>query len=490
MMSSGNYIDGQWREGKGSLFFSLNPATLETIWEGRAAQEEEIHRAIQSAHQAFPQWSQKSPEERLVYLENFAELLKQRKAEFAVVISEDTGKPLWESQTEVQAMINKVKISAKAYQERCTQLKTPLESMTRWTRYKPHGVVTVLGPFNLPGHLPNGHIIPALLAGNTVIFKPSELTPLVAEHYLKIWDEIGIPSGVINLVQGGKETGKILIEHVGLDGIFFTGSSQTGQYIHQTYADHPEKILALEMGGNNPLIVIGVQDVKAASYMSIQSIYITAGQRCTCARRLIVPQGKEGDHFIDCFVAMTQKIRLGVYTDRPEPFLGPVISEQAAVRLQQDQKTLKRQGGEIFLKMEPMRGHKTLLNPGVMDVTNILNRPDQEIFGPFIQIVRVKDYDHALNEAKQTAYGLAAGLLCDDAELYRKFFQTIKAGMINWNRPLTGASSEGPFGGTGKSGNHRPSAYLAADYCSYPVASLETERLMLPQELSPGISIV
>ncbi len=483
------YINGQWVVGHGLRFKSTNPATQEVLWEGKSASNKDVEHAVAVAKKAFLPWSMLSMEKRNGYLETFARLLSQKKDEFAIFISQETGKPYWESLTEVDAMVNKVNISFKAFQERCGAVEATMGSATRHTRFKPYGVVAVLGPFNLPGHLPNGHIIPALLAGNTVVFKPSELTPYVGQRKMEIWQEVGLPPGVLNLVQGGKDTGTSLINHSDIDGIFFTGSAETGKAIHKKFAGHPEKILALEMGGNNPFIVWEVNDFDAAAYLTVQSAFITAGQRCTCARRLIVESNKNGENFLTRLLVLTQKIRIGAFTERPEPFMGPVISKGAAKRLLAEQERLVKQGGKTLLDMTPVNGHPVFLTPGIIDVTAVKNRPDTEIFGPFLQVIKVKNFDEALEEANRTDYGLAAGLLSDNRQLYEKFFKLSRAGVVNWNRPLTGASSEAPFGGIGQSGNHQPSAYFATDYCFYPVASIEQEKVIMPDKLTPGISL-
>lgn len=481
------YIDGAWIEGSGPMFSSINPATGESVWVAQRATDYDVVVAVLTARHAFQSWASLSVDERKKYLEQFAESLAGQRDEFAVLISQETGKPLWESLTEVDAMVKKVEISVKAYEERCRESSGPMGQATQYTRYKPHGVVAVLGPFNLPGHLPNGHIVPSLLAGNTVVFKPSELTPAVGQQIAEIWDEVGLPHGVINLVQGGKETGIALVKCEDIDGLFFTGSAETGAAIHQTLAGRPELILALEMGGNNPLVVCEAKNLEAAAYLTIQSAFITSGQRCVCARRLIVLQGTEGDAFMKVFLGMARKISVGAYTDRPQPFMGPVISNDAAGKLLATQEEMMRKGGKFFLKMSPLEGKPAMLTPGVMDVTEVSARPDREIFGPFLQVIRVKDFDAAIVEANRTAYGLSAGLLSDNPELYKRFLKSSRAGIVNWNRQITGASSSAPFGGVGKSGNHRPSAYFAADYCSYPVASIEQNEITMPEKLSPGL---
>ena len=456
---------------------------------GRWVKGKDVDSAMSAARSAFEGWRNLSLNTRKNFLKSFAAKLKKYKKDFAVAISQETGKPLWESFMEVEAMINKIPISFKAYEERCAVVSNKEGTLSHRTRFRAHGVIVVVGPFNLPGHLPLGHIVPALLAGNTVVFKPSEKTPLVGEKIAKIWEEAGLPKGVFNLVQGAKETAQALVAHPGLDGLFFTGSAEAGQSIHRALCEHPEKILALEMGGNNPLIAADVKDVTAAAYLTIQSAFITSGQRCSCARRLIVVQGKNSGAFITRLVELTQKIKIGFWTDRPEPFMGPVISKEAAQRVRGWQDEFSAKGAEILTGLGNNERSPLLLRPAIVDVSALRNRPDVEIFGPFLQLIRVKNLEEAIQEANRTAFGLTAGLLSGRESDYKKFSQKIRAGIVNWNRPLTGASSEAPFGGVGKSGNHRPSAYFAADYCSYPVASMESAKLTLPVHLFPGISV-
>jgi succinylglutamic semialdehyde dehydrogenase len=334
--------------------------------------------------------------------------------------------------------------------------------------------------------LPNGHIVPALLAGNTVVFKPSELTPLVAEETLLCWQAAGLPEGVLNVVQGAGEIGSALTQHPGIDGLFFTGSSQTGQKLHAQFGGRLEKILALEMGGNNPLVVWAVEDLKAAAYLTIQSAFITTGQRCTCARRLIVSDDDKGDAFLQLLLEMTRRIRIGGYTEQPEPFMGPLISMTEAQKLLNAQERMKAVG-EVLLEMKLLKEALPFLSPGIIDMTGAAERPDKEYFGPLLQVIRVPDFDQAISEANGTAYGLTSAVFTDHKALYEQFRQKVRAGLVNWNRPTTGAAGTAPFGGIGISGNHHPSAYYAADYCAYPVASMETDRVRLPQTVSPGL---
>jgi succinylglutamic semialdehyde dehydrogenase len=483
------YIAGTWQDGQGEPFESLNPVTQQVIWSGKAATAAQVDAAVNSARQAFPAWATRTLDERIAVLEAFAAALKSRADEIARCIGEETGKPLWESATEVTSMANKVAISIQSYRERTGEKSGPLGDATAVLRHKPHGVVAVFGPYNFPGHLPNGHIVPALLAGNAVVFKPSELTPKVAELTVQCWIEAGLPAGVLNLLQGARDTGVALAGHSGIDGLFFTGSSRTGNALHQQFAGRPDKILALEMGGNNPLVVDQVADVDAAVYTVIQSAFISAGQRCTCARRLLVPEGVWGDAFLARLVEVTATIQVGAFDQQPAPFMGSVISLGAAQALLNAQEMMLANGAIALLEMTQPAAQSALLTPGIIDVTDVTDRADEELFGPLLQVIRYADFDAAIDEANATQYGLAAGLLSDSQARYQQFWLQSRAGIVNWNKQLTGAASTAPFGGVGASGNHRASAYYAADYCAYPVASLETESLSLPASLTPGITL-
>jgi succinylglutamic semialdehyde dehydrogenase len=475
-------------DGAGEPFSSHNPASGEVVWSGRAASRDDVNRAVSEAQRAFEDWSSRPVTRRIEVLHSFANQLKARKADLVELICRETGKPRWESGTEVDAMIGKVANSIDAHEKRRHDTTSETAGVTSATRYKPFGAVAVLGPFNFPGHLPNGHIVPALLAGNTVVFKPSELTPGVAELTVQIWQSAGLPPGALNLVQGGRDTGAALIQHPGIAGVFFTGSFNVGRAINRALADQPGKIAALEMGGNNPLIVHNVADLDAAAYWTIFSSFITAGQRCSCARRLIVLEDSNGNAFVDRLVDMTKRIVVGPYTRTPEPFMGPVITDDAAAKLLTAQADFQAKAAGSLLEMEPLGARQAMLSPGIIDVTGVKDRADEELFGPLLQLIRVKDFDEAIREANATKFGLAAGLFSDDRALFEKFYRHSRAGVVNFNRPLTGASSALPFGGVGNSGNNRPSAYFAADYCSYPVATMEMPKLVSPASPTPGIN--
>ncbi|PHV05138.1 succinylglutamate-semialdehyde dehydrogenase [Janthinobacterium sp. BJB412] len=483
-----NFINGQWLAGSGAELVTIDPASGRQTWASHASTAADVARASAAARAAFEGWAMTPLDERIAVCTRFRDLLKQHAEELALLISEEVGKPLWESRTEVATMANKVDISVQAYAARTGESHNKVADGEAVLRHRPHGVFGVFGPYNFPGHLPNGHIVPALIAGNTIVFKPSEYAPRSAVKTVQLWQQAGLPAGVLNLVNGGRDTGVALGQDAELDGVLFTGSCQTGSALHKQFGGQPGKMLALEMGGNNPLVVWDVKDVDAAVFMAVSSAFISAGQRCTCARRLIVQDTPEAAAFIARLVDVAGRLTIGPADAEPAPFMGPVVSAAVAQRLLQAQADLVAKGGKNLLQMRQLVADTGFVSAGIVDVTGVQGIPDEEWFGPLLQIVRVADFDAAIKAANATEFGLAAALISTDAALWQTFQLRARAGIVNWNRPTTGAASSAPFGGVGKSGNHRPSAYYAADYCAYPVASIENSALEMPAKLSPGMN--
>lgn len=483
------YINGLWKDEGTHTFVSSNPATGGTIWEGKAAGAAQIEAAVKAAREAFPAWSRMRYEDRLKIVQNFKTLVEAAKEDLAVMIAQETGKALWDARSEVAAVVAKLTYASEAYVERTGTKSRTSPVGNSVVRHRPHGVMAVYGPYNFPAHLPNGHIQPALLAGNTIVFKPSEQTPWVAEWMVKQWEKAGLPKGVLNLVQGERDTGIELAKST-IDGVLFTGSSATGKALHAQFAGRPEIILALEMGGNNPLVFHSADDVAAAVHETLLSAFVGTGQRCTCARRLIVIEGKQSDEYIARLVASAKQLIAGPYDQIPEPFMGPVISLRETKRLLEAQSSLEKLGGNVLLRMEQTVDNLPFLSPAIIDMTNVKEVPDEEYFGPLLQIFRVKNVSEALLQANNTKFGLSAAVISNDQAVFQQLSEGIHAGLVNWNRQTTGASGAGPFGGVGVSGNHRPAGYYSADYCAYPVASVEVETLKLPDQLPPGMVIV
>ena len=457
----------------GDPIISHEPATGKELWRGRPG---DVDETVGRARRAWPAWAAQPLATRIELCRRFANEVRKENDNLAELIARETGKPLWEARTEVEAVINKVEISVRAYAERSAQKK--LDSALQGTaavRHKPHGVLAVLGPYNFPAHLPNGHIIPALIAGNAIVFKPSEKTPAVGEALVRCFHKAGISAAVVQLLVGGPDEGKALVAHPQVDGVLFTGSAQAGIAINRKLASNPGKIVALEMGGNNPIVVWDTPLVHDVAVMIIQSAFTSAGQRCTAGRRLIV-KATMYDNVVEQVKRLADRIILGAPFDDPQPFMGPVIDATAADQLTESFVYLLSSGGKAIKHMTRPQGELPFVSPAIIDVTRLAERPDVELFGPLLQVIKVDDFDEAIAEANNTRFGLSASLMGGSPQDYNRFWANIRAGIVNWNRPTNGASSAAPFGGIGLSGNHRPSAYYAADYCAYPVASTEVEQ--------------
>jgi succinylglutamic semialdehyde dehydrogenase len=451
---------------------SIDPATGETVWEGAAASPAEVQAATDRARAAFPDWADRPRQDRIDAVKRYQTVLKARAPQMAEAISRETGKALWETTAELGAMAGKVDISIRAYDERTGERTAETGFGHATLRHRPHGVAAVLGPFNFPGHLPNGHIVPALLAGDTVVFKPSEETPYIGQLMAEAFAEADLPDGVVNVVEGGRDTGAALLDS-GIDALMFTGSGAAGAHFRRKFADDPHVILALELGGNNPLVVWDAADVEAVAGIVVQSAFVTTGQRCSCARRLIVPEGPQGDAIIEAVIALTHRLTIGRWNSDPEPYMGSLISARAAEGVLGQAADRCNAGARVLMTFGRLDTEsEAFVLPGIIDTTGV-DVPDEEIFGPILQVRRVGSFEEAIREANNTKYGLSAGLVSDDPANWDRFIRRIRAGVVNFNRPTTGAAGDMPFGGLGASGNHRPSAYYAADYCAYPVASFE-----------------
>jgi succinylglutamic semialdehyde dehydrogenase len=451
---------------------STEPATGAVLWRQQVG---DADAEVALARASWPEWASRPLAFRIETLRRFANVIRQRADAITDLLARETGKPLWEARSEVETVIAKVDISVTAFSERTSQRRIEAPMNTRLAlRHKPHGVLAVLGPYNFPIHLPNGHIVPALLAGNAVVFKPSEKTPATGAMLVECLHAAGVPQGCIRLLVGGPEQGKALAGHPDIDGLLFTGSAHVGMALHRQFASRPDKILALEMGGNNPIVVWNAPDLYSAAVLVVQSAFTTAGQRCTAARRLIVDQA-QFEPLVEEINRLIGRLIIAEPHADPAPFMGPVIDNDTADMLTESFLALLTMGGRPLRHMErPIEG-RPFLTPGLIDMTDARERPDIELFGPILQVIRATSFEDALTQANDTRYGLSASLISQDPQLYDSFWANIRAGIVNWNRPTNGASSAAPFGGVGWSGNHRPSAYYAADYCAYPVVSSEAE---------------
>ncbi|MCB2076084.1 MAG: succinylglutamate-semialdehyde dehydrogenase [Novosphingobium sp.] len=452
---------------------SYEPATGKELWRGKIG---DVDEAVGRARRAWPAWAAQPLTQRIELMRRYANEVRKESEALTTTIARETGKPKWEAAMEVEAVVAQVEVSVRAYAERTAQRKfdSALQG-TMAVRHKPHGVVAVIGPFNSPADIPNAHIIPALIAGNAVIFKPSEKAPATGEILMRCFHKAGVSAAVAQMFVGGPAEGQALATHDGIDGLLFTGSAHTGITINRKLAARPDKIVALGMGGNNPIIAWDTPKITDAAALIVQSAFTTAGQRCTSARRLIIRQSLFDDLMVEV-KRLADRIIIGAPFDDPAPFMGPVIDNQAADGLTESFLYLLSHGCKAIKHLIRPDENLPFLTPAIIDTTKMADRPDVELFGPILQVIRIDDFDEAIAEANNTRFGLVATLLGGSPQEYNRFWANVRAGMVNWNRATIGASAAAPMGGIGLSGNHRPSGYYAADSCAYPVASAEMEQ--------------
>jgi succinylglutamic semialdehyde dehydrogenase len=482
-----NLIDGVFEAGTGDPFGSIDPSTGETVWFGQEASADQVGRAVRSAVEAFRTWRRTSLDERAEVVRSFARLVDSRADQIASAISQEIGKPGWEARTEVAAVVAKLQPSLDALRSRCVESR-PESEPTAVTRFLPIGAIGVIGPFNFPIHMPNVHAMPAVLAGNTVVIKPSETAPLASTLLAQCWLESSVPNGVVNLVQGRASTGEMMINNAQLNGICFTGSRDVGESIRAQVA-RDDKIIALEMGGNTPIIVWDSTEIEASTLVLINSCFITSGQRCSSARRLYFPTGEAGDVMLDAFVSCAGRLRVGLPQSEPEPFMGPVVSVAAARRVLAYQDGLIAAGGRALLKSTQIGDCGALLSPGVIDMTGTPERNDEEVLGPVVTVRRVKSFAEAMSAANATKFGLAAALISEDPNLFDEFRENIETGIVSWNAATTGNSARAAFGGIKASGNYRPTGFYSCDYTTRAVGGVEKAQATLPKSLPPGVQL-
>lgn len=452
---------------------SIAPATGEELWRGMPGDVEDL---VERARRAWPSWAAQSLANRIELVRRTANELRKEADSLASLVAQETGQPLWAARGEVDAVLERVELAVRAYAERTAQrrLDNALQG-TSALRHKPHGVAVVIGPASSPLAIPAGQLIPALIAGNAVILKPSEKVPAAAEILVQCFHRAGVSANVVQFCPGGPDTGLELALHEGVDAVLFTGSTHNGIALARKLAASPHKQLALAMGGNNPIVAWDTPKLTDAAALIVQSAFGWAGQSCTNARRLIVR-----DSLFDPLLAevkrLADRLIVGAPFDDPAPFMGPVIDNATAEGLTESFVYLLSNGGRPIKHMVRTVPGKPFLSPAIIETTAMAERPDVELLGPLLQVVRVATLDEAITEANATRYGLVSTLIGGSPQDYNRFWANVRTGLVNWNRPTTAASAGAPFGGIGLSGNHRPGGLYAADFCAYPVASAEMEQ--------------
>lgn len=443
-----------------------------------------VSAAVERARRGFPAWRDAGAEARAAVLRRFAELAAAAEDELARLLAREVGKALWDARAEARLLPAKVDVTLGDGMA----LVAPREAGARArATYHPRGVLAVLGPFNFPLHLPNGHIVPALATGNTVVFKPSEEAPACGARLVSLLREAGVPDGVVEVVQGGRETGRALAVHPDVAGVLFTGSFQGGRALREATLDQPGKLLALEMGGSNAVIVLEDADLELAVAETALSIAATTGQRCTCARRLFVDR-RVLDGFVEKLVNVLRGARIGPPLEAGV-FMGPLVSLRAAEALARGREAAAAAGAERLLLVEPDLP-PPYVGAGLVRYTGLAQaHPVQreELFGPEAALYTIDGLEDGILGANDSDYGLAAAVFTRDRARYEHCIGRVRVGCLNWNQATVGASGRLPFGGLGRSGNDRPAGVTSTLYCTLPQAHLEHAGGFDPDTLPPGL---
>lgn len=489
----GDFINGKFvtSEKSDGEFKDLSPSDLNDQIITVPFKRDHIDEACNAAKAAYMPWATLTLDERKMYLLKLKDIYDKHVNEMAEIISRDTGKALWDAMTEAKNLGNKIDItlnhSLKLIADE--RVSNALPQIDGVIRYRSRGVMAVVGPFNFPAHLPNGHIIPALIAGNTIVFKPSDQTPAVGQFMAQLFEKAEFPKGVFNMVQGDGESGRRLVINENVDGILFTGSYEVGLKIKQETLTHYWKILALEMGGKNATVVWNDADMDKAIYETLIGAYMSTGQRCSCTSRIILHKDI-AEKFTERFYQAAKKLTIGHWSENP--FMGPLINAAAVEKYIRFQEIANREGCENMMRGKALDlKHKGYyVTPSIhlvkkFDPNSVYQK--SEIFGPNVAVYTVSDFDQAMEIVNSTGFGLVMALFSKNQSLYQEALLKARVGILNWNRTTNGASSRLPFGGMGKSGNDRPSAHFAIQYCTIPVASLEDQTELDRSKLITGI---
>lgn len=490
----GDFINGEFVKpsSKSGSFENASPANLDEHVIKIDFQNSHVEDACFAAKRAFYEWSEWKMSDRMDALNKVKNIFAAREEQLTTVIARETGKPIWDANSEAKALVTKFAVTFEHSLQLIKEVRVEnaLPKVDGFIRYRPRGVFAVLGPFNFPGHLPNGHIVPALVTGNTVVFKPSELTPATGQLMAECYQEAGLPPGVFNLVQGQGETGRRLVTHKEVDGILFTGSYETGLKIRESTINDYWKIRALEMGGKNSTIVWNDADLEKSIYESLVGVYMSTGQRCSCTSRIFVHK-KISKEFIERFYERTKKLSIAHWSENP--FMGPLISKKSMDTYLRFQDIAVREGCTKIMRGKAMeldyKGY--YVTPSIYTVPSYKKDStyqNTELFAPSVAIYEVDDLDEAISINNDSGYGLSMSIFTKDQNNFDTCFKRARVGLLNWNRTTNGASSRLPFGGMGKSGNDRPSAHFAVYYTTVPVASLQDPNPFDPKTVVPGMN--
>jgi aldehyde dehydrogenase (NAD+) len=465
---SKNFIAGEWvASASGETFDSLSPANGEVIGTFPRSTADDVDRAVAAAREAYAEWRLVPAPKRGELLYRFAELVRDAKDDLALLMSREMGKVLPEAGGDVQEAIDMAYYMG-GEGRRLWGQTTPSELRDKWnmSARMPIGVVGAITPWNFPIAIPAWKITPALVCGNTVVLKPAEDTPLLAERFVELLTDAGVPPGVVNIVHGfGEEAGEALVGHPDVPVITFTGSRETGVRVTQTAAPHLKHV-HLELGGKNAIIVLDDADVDLAVEGILWSAFGTSGQRCTAASRVIVQRGAY-DALRSKLVAAAEKMRLGPGWE-PDTDVGPVINRAAIEKIHSYTQVGIDEGADLLTGGEIGNGDLAsgfYYRPTVFgDVEPGMRIAQEEIFGPTTALIPVASVDDAIRAANGIKYGLSSSIFTRDVNTAFRAMRDLEAGITYINAGTTGAEVHLPFGGTKDTGNgHREAGQAALD---------------------------
>ncbi|MDT5295580.1 MAG: alpha-ketoglutaric semialdehyde dehydrogenase [Acidobacteriota bacterium] len=453
-----NFIGGAWVESSSAKSVeNINPANTEDkLGVVRLATREEARRAVESAAEAFRAWRATPAPARGRIVARAARLLEENKESLAALLTREQGKTISESRGELQRAINVVEFCAgESRRMNGETIPSELPSNFAYTIKQPHGVVAVVTPWNFPVAIPIWKLAPALVAGNTVVFKPATNTPATAVRLVEIFAEAGLPAGVLNLVLGsGSEAGDEIVGHRAVRAISFTGSNAVGVSLYEQAARRGVRVQC-EMGGKNPVVVLEDADLGLAVESTAQGAFGSSGQRCTATSRAVVVD-EIADEFVRRVVERANAYRLGDGMN-PETEIGPIVDASQFKSVLSFMDIGREDGAELMCGGEPaeVAGQRKgfFIKPTVFDrVTPDMRLAREEIFGPVLSVLRVKDFEEALQVANDSEYGLSSSIFTNDAVRVFRFVEEIETGMTHINSPTTGGEAHVPFGGIKSTG--------------------------------------
>jgi len=465
-----NYIDGIWQDASGGTTFKdVNPAVnSDVVGQFPESGVEDVDDAVRAARKAYQTWGRMPAPARGDILRRIGDLLTERKSELAFQMTREMGKPFFETKGDVQEAIDTAYYAA-TETRRLFGHTVPSEMPNKFNMSirRPIGVCGVITAWNFPVAVPTWKMFPALAAGNTVVFKPSEEAPHSGALLVKVFEDAGLPPGVVNLVQGAGTAGRALVEHPDVNAVSFTGSTETGSKIGEA-CGRMHKRLSLEMGGKNPMIVLADADLDLVIDGLLWGAFGTTGQRCTATSRLIVHEDVH-DELVGMLKEKASALKLG-YGNEDETEMGPVINQKAMDKIERYMEIAIEEGATIALggKRETSGSLEGgfFFQPTIFtDVTSNMRVAKEEIFGPVLSVIKISSYEEAVKVANNVEFGLSSAIYTQDVATAFRAMHEIEAGITYINGPTIGAEAHMPFGGVKGTGNgHREGGWEVFEF--------------------------